>query len=142
VTVKDITEVFQLRAVLEGLAVHLAVEFITDQELDQLAAELAAAEIALNEGNTLLCSEKSRRIHRTLVDQAHNERLALLIRNLDDHVQRFRVLSDRISGRLGKSLQQHHRVLEALRQRNAGEAEEAMREHLLSVLQDLTAAGD
>jgi len=139
VTLKDLTEVFQLRAVLEGLAARLATPLFTAAELDRIAADLAAAEHALAAGNLTLCSQRGRRLHFAIIDKADNQRLVVITHNLDEHVQRVRVLSDRIFGRLAKSAQEHRRVLAALLSRDAGAAEQAMREHLFSVLHDLAA---
>jgi len=139
VTLKDVREIFQLRAVLEGLAARLATPLFSSQELDLIAENLAVAEAALAEGNLDLCSARGKGLHDAIINKAVNQRLALIIRNLDDHVQRFRLLSDQISGRLNKSVKEHRRVLEALRQRDPVAAEQAMRDHLFSVLQDLSA---
>ncbi|HEC35454.1 MAG TPA: GntR family transcriptional regulator, partial [Anaerolineae bacterium] len=136
VTVKDLVEIFQLRAVLEGLAARLATPLFSPQELDQIARNLTASEAALAEGNLVRCSKLGKSLHDAIIDKADNRRLALIIRNLDDHVQRFRMLSDQIGGRLNKSVKEHRRVLEALRRRDPDGAEQAMRGHLHSVLQD------
>ncbi len=139
VTIQDISEVFQLRAVLEGLAAHLAAPLFSTEELDQVAQNLSAAEAALVAGNLTRCSQEGQKLHQAIIDKTDNHRLALIIHNLDDHVQRFRLLSDRIGGRLNKSVQEHRRVLDALRSRDPAAAEQAMRDHLFSVLQDLSA---
>jgi DNA-binding GntR family transcriptional regulator len=139
VTLKDVREIFQLRAVLEGLAARLAAPLFSAEELKEIERILAAAEAALAEGNLALCSEQGKKLHDAIIDKADNQRLTLIIRNLDDHVQRFRLLSDQISGRLNKSVKEHRRVLGALRQRDPAAAEQAMHNHLSSVLQDLSA---
>jgi DNA-binding GntR family transcriptional regulator len=144
VCIKDIVEVFQLRAVLEGLAARLATPLFSDSELDEIGEHLTAAEAALAEGNLLLCSDHGRKLHAAIIEksEADNMRLAPIIRNLDDHVQRFRMLSDRISGRLNISVVEHRRVLDALYQRDPLAAEQAMRDHLFSVQYDLSTSGD
>lgn len=139
-TTQDVKEIFQLRAVLEGLAAYLATPAFTEEELAQLARNLDDAEAALAAGDLVLCSQKSRLLHQAIIARANNERLRQIIRNLDDHVQRLRTMSDRITGRLGVSLQEHRRVLEALGGRDPAAAEAAIRDHLLSVLQDLATA--
>jgi DNA-binding GntR family transcriptional regulator len=142
VTMKDVREVFELRAVLEGLAAHLATPSFGDKELDEICAHLMAAEDALADGDLLLCSQHGQILHRAIIYKADNARLVPIIQNLDDHVQRFRGLSDRISGRLHKSVREHRRVLAALYDRNPVAAEQAMRDHLFSVLHDLQASAE
>ena len=142
VTAKDISEIFQLRAVLEGLAAQLAATAFTDEELDRIAEDLDAAESALQQGNLPLCSARGRSLHRAIIDKANNERLVGIIHNLDDHLQRFRVMSDQISGRLDISCQEHRRILQALYERDPVAAEKAVRAHLSSVLEDLSSSKD
>ena len=140
ITPKDVTEVFQLRGFLEGIVARQVAGSFTDEELDQLAANLEAAEVALHEGDLALCSDRNRTLHDAIVDKVDNERLHAIIHNLDDHVLRFGALSDRIGGRLDVSLVEHHRILTALRDQDPVGAEEAMLDHYLSVLQDLASS--
>jgi len=142
ITLKDVRQVFQVRAVLEGLAARLAAPLFSAEELEEAEKILAAAEAALAEGDIVLCSEHGRRFHNLIINKADNQRLQSITRNLDDHLQRFRLLSDQISGRLNKSLKEHRKVLEALRRRDPIAAEKAMQGHLSSVLQDLSEEGE
>jgi GntR family transcriptional regulator, rspAB operon transcriptional repressor len=142
VTPTDIREIFELRAILEGFAAGLATPLLTDAELERIDRDLTAAEAALAEGDLARCSDFGRCLHDAILDKARNQRLASITHNLDDHVQRLRILSDRIRGRLTKSVNEHRRVQAALCRRDPAAAEQAMRDHLLSVLQDLYAPGD
>jgi DNA-binding GntR family transcriptional regulator len=138
ITLKDVREVFQLRAVLEGLAARLAAPLFSDEELEEAEKIITAAGVALAEGDIALCSEHGKRFHKLIINKADNQRLQTIIPNLDDHLQRFRFLSDQINGRLNKSLKEHGKILEALQRRDPIAAEEAVRNHLFSVLQDLS----
>jgi DNA-binding GntR family transcriptional regulator len=142
VTLKDVREVFQVRAVLEGLAARLAAPLFSAEELEEAEQIITAAEAALAEGDIALCSEYGKRFHRLIINKADNQQLQPIILNLDDHLQRFRLLSDQINGRLNKSLKEHRKVLDALRRSDPTAAEEAMRGHLSSVLQDLSEEGE
>ncbi len=141
VTMKDIREVFELRAVLEGLAARIAASLFEDDELRAVARHLAQARLALEGGDLVLCSQHGQQIHHAIRQRIDNERLAVIIGNLDDHLRRFRGISDQISGRLKKSLAEHERVLDALQRRDPEAAEQAMRDHLFSVLYDLQETG-
>ncbi|MFW6136351.1 MAG: GntR family transcriptional regulator [Chloroflexota bacterium] len=142
VTPEDLTDVFQLRAVMEGLAARRATPFFSPDELDHIDECLTAAEAALADGDLALCSQRGKALHDAIIDKANSQRLASIIRNLDDHVQRFRLISDQISGRLHKSVEEHRLVLDALREQDPRAAERAMRNHLESVLQDLSSSGE
>jgi DNA-binding GntR family transcriptional regulator len=142
ITLKDVREVFQVRAVLEGLAARLAAPFFSAKDLEEGEKIITAAEAALAEGDIALCSEHGKRFHRLIIKKADNQRLQTIILNLDDHLQRFRLLSDQINGRLNKSLKEHRKILEALGRKDPLAAEETARGHLFSVLQDLSEEGE
>lgn len=142
ITLKDVRETFQVRAVLEGLAARLATPLFSTEELEEAEKIIVEAEAALAKGDVALCSEQGRRFHNLIINKADNQRLQSTIRNLDEHHQRFRLLSDQIRGRLNKSLKEHRKVLEALQRRDPAAAEEALRGHLSSVLQDLSGEGE
>ncbi len=139
ITHTDLVEIFQLRAVLEGLAAHQSTLLFSQDELDQIETKLGESEAALAEGDLGLCSRLGQTIHAAIINQAENRRLVSITRNLDDHLRRFRAMSDQLTGRPHKSIREHRRILAALRQRDPDAAERAMRGHLFSVLDDLTA---
>jgi len=141
VTMKDVREVFELRAVLEGLAARIAAPLFEDDDLRAIARHLEQARLALEAGDLVLCSKHGQQIHHAIRQRIDNQRLAVIIGNLDDHLRRFRGISDQISGRLEKSLAEHERVLAALELRDPEAAEQAMRDHLFSVLYDLQQTG-
>jgi len=140
ITKQDICEIFELRAVLEGLAARLAAPLFSAEELDQAEALLCAQEESMKQGNIERASNCNRQFHNLLIQKAGKPRLLSTLSNLDDHLQRFRVLSDHLNGRLSKSVAEHRKVLAALKQRDAQAAEEMMRAHLHSVLADLEQA--
>jgi DNA-binding GntR family transcriptional regulator len=140
VTMTDMAEIFQLRAVLEGLAARLAAPYFSPLELQQISDNHAAAAAALEAGDLAACSEGGKRLHDAIINkaEAHNQRLVHIIRNLDDQMVRLRALSDRVQGRLHRSMPEHSRIVKALHQADSSAAEQAMRTHLSSVLQDLS----
>jgi DNA-binding FadR family transcriptional regulator len=64
-------------------------------------------------------------------------RLKAMLQNLDDHIQRYRTLSNYQSGRLLKSVEEHRHVVEAIQRGDPESAEQAIRAHILSVMDDL-----
>jgi DNA-binding GntR family transcriptional regulator len=137
VNLKDVQEIFQLRAVLEGLAARLAAPTIDDSELAAGRDTLRLMEEAIAVGDRDLASQRGQQFHEMILQKADNQRLQVIVHNLDDHLQRYRLLSDQIKGRLEKSLGEHKRTLEALEQRDPDLSEEMSKSHLHSVLEAL-----
>jgi DNA-binding GntR family transcriptional regulator len=138
VTLADIREIFLIRAVLEGLAARLAAPSLTDSELARARDLLRLMEAALKKGENELASQYGAQFHDLILQRADSNRLQLIVYNLDNQVQRFRLLSDQISGRLEKSLREHQLILEALEQRDPDVAEQRVKEHLNSVIEGLS----
>jgi DNA-binding GntR family transcriptional regulator len=141
VTLRDVREIFQLRAVLEGLAARLATPLFEESDLVHARQLLERMKSALEMGDRPLASQYGAQFHYLILQQADNERLQLIWHNLDDHTQRFRLMSDQISGRLEKSVGEHFAILEALERRDPDLAEERLKAHLHSVLDELSAEG-
>jgi DNA-binding GntR family transcriptional regulator len=138
ITPRDVREIFQLRAVLEGLAARLAVPALEETDLARARELVHLMETAMEAGDRSRASQCGAGLHSLLLQKADNERLHLIWHNLDDQTERVRLMSDRISGRLEKSVGEHRRILETLEQRDPELAEQRMREHLLSVLEELS----
>jgi DNA-binding GntR family transcriptional regulator len=138
ITPRDVREIFQLRAVLEGLAARLAVPALEESDLARARESVRLMETALRAGDRSAASQSGARLHSLLLRKADNERLHLIWNNLDDQTERFRLMSDRISGRLEKSVGEHMGIVEALEQRDPQLAEQRLREHLHSVLEELS----
>jgi DNA-binding GntR family transcriptional regulator len=141
ISVTDVREIFQLRAVLEGLAARLAAAALTQEEKQRVSALLDAQQQAVVLGNVALASQLGKQFHELIFQAADNRRLEAMIRNLDDHAQRFRSLSSQITGRLKKSVAEHRTILAALCDGDGDRAEQLVREHLHIVLAEITTEG-
>jgi len=137
ITAQSVMEVFEIRAVLEGLAARQATSNFTTGDLQQAGQILADQAAMLKSGDLQRASEFNRRFHQMILEKSGNQRLRSMLANLDDHIQRFRVLSNAQRGAQPTSVFEHQRVLEALRGKDPDAAEVAMKDHLRSVLTDL-----
>jgi DNA-binding GntR family transcriptional regulator len=141
VTPDDVKQIFEIRAVLEGLAAGLAAAHWSGSESSAAQILLAQQEAAAREGNLALSSQMNKQFHELVIQRANNRMLASMLRNLDDHLRRYRTISSYQKGRLEKSVAEHQQVLQALKQNDAAGAETLMRAHLRSVLEDLIHRG-
>ena len=134
---QSVIDIFEIRAVLEGLALRLAALRCTSADIETARALINEHGAAAESCNIKLASELNRRFHNLLIERSGNERLMHMLENLEDHLARYRMLSNFQSGRLKKSVSEHIQILEAIIDRNADAAEKAAREHMLSVSADL-----
>lgn len=117
-TVRDIQEAFHLRTLLEVEAVHLAVERITDQEIDLIKEKAESSD----DYNTQL----NRQFHMTLAEASGNHRLAQLIGQLLDEMERMIALDPVVYDTTPST--EHTAVVDALYRRDRDAAEVALRE--------------
>jgi DNA-binding GntR family transcriptional regulator len=136
ISLKDATEIFELRAVLEGLAARLATGGFGPADFAEAERLLDAADEARARGDREAASQLGAQFHWLILQQAENLRLKPILAKLEEQLRRLRRLSDLRQGRLEKSSREHRRILDCLRAGDAAAAEQAMRNHLQSVVVD------
>ncbi len=122
ITVQHIHELFDLRIILESAAAERAALQITDaqvQALGRLVPDL------MPEGDMAKWLDRNVEFHHAVAMISGNERLARLIRQLLEEMQRM-IAAGYVPG-------EHGKVLQALRERDPRRAAEAMKEHVEEV---------
>ena len=139
ISIDAMEEIFEIRAVLEGLSARQATINFRSEDIQQAENLIAHHREALEAKNYPQAGVFNSRFHSLLLERSGNRFLKQILANLDDHLQRYRVLSNFQVGRKLKSVEEHRQVLAAIKARDAEQAEQAIREHLTSMLQDLKA---
>ncbi|RII29735.1 MAG: GntR family transcriptional regulator [Geobacter sp.] len=120
---KDVEEFYAIKSILEGYAARRACEKLTEKELDRLQAinnrlsELAST----NDIKTFFRVHSD--FHDLFIKAADNEKLRDLITSLVTRFQRLRLMSLSMPNRMKISVQEHEKILEAFRKKDAGAAE-------------------
>ncbi|MDA8210647.1 MAG: GntR family transcriptional regulator [Clostridia bacterium] len=130
ISLKDIADVFEIRAALESLAAALAAERITEDELEALERSLVkVAECTeANDLDSLITVDTD--FHDILYKASRNDRLVQIVSNLREQIQRFRMTSLSHPGRMKDALEEHRKLVEALSERNVELARTLAREHI------------
>lgn len=136
-SLKDINEVFEIRAALDGLAAGLAAERITEEELEQMERLMVEIADHIEQHNNQKIVEVDEAFHDILYRASRNERLVGIIYNLREQFTRFRSVSINYPGRLQNTLEEHRQLVEAIAQRNAETAQQKAREHIENAEQTL-----
>ena len=129
-SLKDISEVFEIRSALEGLAAELAAERITEEELENLERHLVRIADGIERGDITSVVEIDTDFHSMLYTCSRNLRLGQTINNLREQIQRFRQTSLAYPGRMRLALDEHRRIIEAISARDPELARQLAKEHI------------
>lgn len=131
-TRREIVELFELKEGLEGLAAGLFARRGEVPELDELRSNILAAEAAVSRGDEAAYASLVHDFHHSLVRGADNSKLLEHYDRLMNQLAYHRLVTQAIHqpGRLGSSLTEHIRVVNAIEARDHVGAEIAMRAHV------------
>ncbi|MBD3678544.1 MAG: GntR family transcriptional regulator [Rhodobacteraceae bacterium] len=130
ISVESTRSLFEVISRLEALAAELAASRITEHEMASLEDLHAQMRERHEAGDLPTYFDLNRRIHDLVVAAAKNPDLARVRTSLAFHVERARFLSVATEGHREKSMQDHDRLMVALRARDAAAAHDVWREHL------------
>jgi len=136
-SIEEIQEVLQIRGVLEGLAARLAAKIIKEKEITKLKECLKRLEYFTDKNNSLAFSKLDAEFHKIILNICGNKRLIQIHEILTDQVNRYRIRSLNIQGRLERSLEEHWRIVEALEGRVPKEADRLSQAHVDSVMKNI-----
>lgn len=126
---RDIEEFYAIKSILEGYAARLACRLLTDREIERLAAINDKLNSLAREGDVKHFFKVHNDFHDLFLRAADNEKLLELIDTLMQKFQRLRVASLSLPGRMDVSVQEHSKIIEAFRQRDADLAEHLVRKN-------------
>ena len=129
-SLRDISDVFEIREALEGLAVGLAAERITDDELEDLERMMVEFDDVVLREDVEGLVELDIRFHSKIYEASRNVRLISILNNLREQTTRFRMTSMSVPGRMQNTMEEHRAIVEALGQRNPEEASRVTQYHL------------
>jgi DNA-binding GntR family transcriptional regulator len=127
---KDIADVFEIRAALEGLAAGLAAERITEEELERMERLLVEKQEAITQDDIGKLVDVDTKFHELMYQASRNVRLGSIISNLREQIQRFRLTSLSYPGRNKLSLEEHKNIVEAIQARDSQLARQLAQEHI------------
>ncbi|MFB3817616.1 MAG: GntR family transcriptional regulator [Candidatus Methylomirabilales bacterium] len=128
---EDVEELFEIRAMLEGYALRIACSRVTEAVLAGLEESLAGAEQALRDGSLDALFQANTRFHdllHGLITDKH--RLHHQMVTMRQYVLRYRKNTLQYPDGGQRTVDDHRRILLALRLRDPDLCERLMREHI------------
>ena len=131
ITEKNMRDVLEVRRALEELAVKIACEKITEEELERLGKVAKKFRNVMHGDDLMKITEADVEFHEALAAASHSEvfevTLQLFISMISDFRNRFYSLSDYIS----QARESHMAIYEAVRDRDVAKARYEVERHLL-----------
>lgn len=131
-TLAEAKDLYQIRAVLEGLAARLFTENADDGQVKRLSQALDVVVKAYESGDAQQVLETKNRFYEVLFEGARSETLSSMLGTLHARIWRWRALGlshpERSAQRSKESIRNLRAILAAIRKRDADAAERMTRE--------------
>jgi DNA-binding GntR family transcriptional regulator len=137
---RDLLEIYELRALLEGAAARAAAERSSAEARAALRDVVARSRERRETGDLAGLADLHGEFDTMIYGQVTNERIAALVENLRAHLTRIGKLTEGIPGRVEASVEEHAAIVDAIVRGDGTEAERLTRAHIDSVLADQLAA--
>jgi len=136
-SLKDLKEVLQIRRALEGLAASAAAEEINQEEISQLEKNIEETNICVIKNDLATYLEFNVKFHNLIFQFSRNERLIKMSSQLVSPEHRFIIRALTIPGRLKYYLEEHQKIIEALKRRDAEQAGRLSQQHAENILKNI-----
>lgn len=129
INMKDVFEIYSLRAMLEGMAIRLTVQNAAMENINHVAEHYEQMKEKLQDESIPSLLDDSAYIHQSIVRLANHTRLSSMYSSISFQIS----LVNRILGRKStkaKEVEQHWELIEALLKRDPDHAENTIRSHI------------
>ena len=139
ITLKELKNIVQLLQILEGAAVDLALDAMDKAKLEAIETELLAFK---KEGAEIRFEETTKpgiRLHDLILEATGNEKLFRIGKNIRDQIRSLSFNAvKQYPGRAAETVEEHLRILQALKAGDGAAAKNALAEHLANMYRALT----
>jgi DNA-binding GntR family transcriptional regulator len=136
ITEKDLKDVLEVRTSLEELAIELACDRITEEELQELQETCIAFETSLKGDDLTVMAEKDVAFHDVIFRATKNARLIQILNNLREQMYRYRMEYLKAESSHARLIDEHAQILSAITKKDKEEAVRLIHEHIY--IQELT----
>lgn len=128
-SVRQVIEIYYIRAALAGICARLAAKNLTAQMKQEMLRLCEEMETAVAEKEHDLMLEKNYELHSIIYKASQSPRLESLVVQYYAQSEQYRALGLELPGRYEEILHEHRKIVQALIEGNKDEAEQYAREH-------------
>lgn len=137
ISAKDVWDIYQIRARLEGLCAGMAAEEVTQEQLDRLDEIILLTHFYEEKEDYEHLVELDNHFHEVMYEACNSKMLQHLLTDYHQYVQRIRKRSLQRQQRAKASTREHEAILQAIRDKDAERADELATAHILNVIQNI-----
>ena len=141
ITLEDVSDIYYIRSLLEGLCARWAAEKITKEQLDELEEITFLSEFHCNKGNYEQVLELDNKFHEIMYTASGSRMLRHTLSDYHHYVERVRKVTLSNPERARNSNKEHAIIVEALRNGNAELAEQLANEHMINTIKNISDKG-
>lgn len=129
-TEKDMEDVLQIREALDDLAVQVACDKMTEEQLADLTLKMHHFENAVQDDQLEKIVEYDVAFHELIYEASDNPKLVTLLSNIREQIYRYRVEYLKEKENYPTLVQEHRAIVDALSQKNKKRVADVMRIHI------------
>jgi len=143
VTFDEIWDLLQIRGVLEGLGANVAAKKINPEKIEKFNKIIDqmkhyTANNLVSEESILNFTRLDIEFHDLILNICGNKWLIQMHNNLKNHINRFRVRSFSVPGTFSKSLNEHCKILDAIKKGESEVAEKLSKIHMIKAFENIS----
>lgn len=131
ISVKEVEEIFSIRAMLEEIVVEQATINANERDINNLTHIVFMIEETFKTGNIDDILYYGSKFHTTIYELGENKTANKILNQLNDHIHRYqRLIPIQNADRLKNSVMEHQQILEFMKQRDKESASSRMKDHI------------
>ena len=130
ITEKNMLDVLEVRRALEELAVKLACERITEEEIQELKDAADAFQKILSEKDITKIAEADEAFHDVIFKSTGNDRMIHLLNSLREQMYRYRLEYLKREEYHPQLLEEHQQIIDRITRKDQSEAAELIDRHI------------
>ncbi len=141
ITEKDVKDIYMIRSHLEGICARWATEHITKEQLEEMEENVYLARFHAQKGHMEQMAELDNRFHEILYEACNSKILEQRLRDFHAYVLRVRRKTLSQTGRSAASNEEHELIMQAIKDKNADEAERLAHMHMINAYENMVNHG-
>ena len=141
ITAKDVHDIYMIRSHLEGLCARWATDKIKPSKMEELEENIYLSDFHARRGHSEQLAELDNQFHEILYAACDSKMLEHLLKDFHQYVQRVRKKNLSVEKRGLDSNDEHKKIMEAIRDKDADRAEALANQHIVNAYQSMVDRG-